>query len=59
MYNRLLKNNDGKPNDNCLKNGRNYVNYGWQKSLERMKKIPVNTNQTKARITMIKIQKKH
>ena len=51
MYNRLLKNNDGKPNDKCLKNGRNYVNYGWQKSLDRMKKIAVNTNQTKARIT--------
>ena len=30
MYNRLLNNNDRKPNDNCLKNGRNYMNYGWQ-----------------------------
>ena len=28
-----IKKNDGKPNDS-LKNGRNYINYGWQISLE-------------------------
>ena len=52
-----IKNNEGQPNDNCLKNGRSYMIYGWQISLERMKKTPMSTNQTKARITLIIIQK--